>query len=148
MSNAFDWKKLLWWALGLLGAALAVRFLLPPLLPFVFGLGLALAAERPVRTKERADVSTYYGEHAHVENCLVADGCFIEGTVTDCILFRGVRVARGAHLSRCIVMQDTCIAADAILQYVIADKNVRIGPAVTLTGCEALPIVIPKGSEL
>ena len=105
-------------------------------------------AERPVRTKERADVSTYYGEHAHVENCLVADGCFIEGTVTDCILFRGVRVARGAHLSRCIVMQDTCIAADAILQYVIADKNVRIGPAVTLTGCEALPIVIPKGSEL
>ena len=105
-------------------------------------------ADRPVRTKERADVSTYYGEHAHVENCLVADGCFIEGTVTDCILFRGVRVARGAHLSRCIVMQDTCIAADAILQYVIADKNVRIGPAVTLTGCEALPIVIPKGSEL
>ena len=47
-------------------------------------------ADRPVRTKERADVSTYYGEHAHVENCLVADGCFIEGTVTDCILFRGV----------------------------------------------------------
>ena len=97
---------------------------------------LILSADRPVRTKERADVSTYYGEHAHVENCLVADGCFIEGTVTDCIL------------SRCIVMQDTCIAADAILQYVIADKNVRIGPAVTLTGCEALPIVIPKGSEL
>ena len=105
-------------------------------------------AERPVRTKERADVSTYYGEHAHVENCLVADGCFIEGTVTDCILFPGVRVARGAQLSRCIVMQDTCIAADAILRNVIADKNVRIGPAVTLTGCEALPIVIPKGSEL
>ena len=86
--------------------------------------------------------------HAHVENCLVADGCFIEGTVTDCILFPGVRVARGAQLSRCIVMQDTHIAADAILRNVIADKNVRIGPAVTLTGCEALPIVIPKGSEL
>ena len=68
-------------------------------------------------------MSTYYGEHAHVENCLVADGCFIEGTVTDCILFRGVRVARGAHLSRCIVMQDICIAADAILQYAIADKT-------------------------
>ncbi len=58
---------------------------------------------------------------------------------------RRARRAR-AHLSRCIVMQDTCIAADAILQYVIADKNVRIGPAVTLTGCEALPIVIPQGA--
>ena len=82
-----------------------------------------------------------------MEHCCSV-GCFIEGTVTDCILFRGVRVARGAHLSRCIVMQDTCIAADAIWQNAIADKTVRIGPAVTLTGCEALPIVIPKGSEL
>lgn len=50
MSDAFDWKTLLRRVLGLLAAALAVRFLLPPLLPFVFGLGVALAAERPVRT--------------------------------------------------------------------------------------------------
>ena len=104
--------------------------------------------QRPIRTKDQSNPSTYYGPDAKSVHSLVADGCFIEGTVTDCILFRGVRVARGAHLSRCIVMQDTCIAADAILQYAIADKNVRIGPAVTLTGCEALPIVIPKGSEL
>ena len=103
---------------------------------------------RPVRTKDMSNPSTYYGPDSKSINSLVADGCFIEGTVTDCILFPGVRVARGAQLSRCIVMQDTCIAADAILRNVIADKNVRIGPAVTLTGCEALPIVIPKGSEL
>ena len=104
--------------------------------------------DRPIRTKDRSNPSTYYGPDAKSVHSLVADGCFIEGTVTDCILFPGVRVARGAHLSRCIVMQDTHIAADAILRNVIADKNVRIGPAVTLTGCEALPIVIPKGSEL
>ena len=34
------------------------------------------------------------------------------------------------------------------MQELPVDKNVRIGPAVTLTGCETLPIVIPKGSEL
>ena len=38
------------WVLGLTAAALGLRYLLGPLLPFAFGLGVALAAERPVRT--------------------------------------------------------------------------------------------------
>lgn len=104
--------------------------------------------DRPVRTKERSDVSTYYGEGARVENCLVADGCFIEGTVKNCVLFRGVRVAPGAVLENCILMQDTVVGASAQLKYIISDKNVRVTPYVTLTGSEKLPLVIPKGSEL
>ena len=101
-----------------------------------------------VGRKGGAGVGRDDGVHAEGKSCLGADGCCTEGTVTDCVRCGGVRGAGGAHLCRCIVMQDGCSAADAILQYVIADKNVRIGPAVTLTGCEALPIVIPKGSEL
>ena len=104
--------------------------------------------DRPVRTKERADVSTYYGEHARVENSLVADGCIIEGTVKNCVLFRGVRVAPGAMLENCILMQDTVICEGAALKFIISDKDVRVSPYVTLTGSEKLPLVIPKGSEL
>lgn len=104
--------------------------------------------DRPVRTKERADVSTYYGEHARVENSLVADGCIIEGTVKNCVLFRGVRVAPGAVLENCILMQDTVICEGAALKFIISDKDVRVSPYVMLTGSEKLPLVIPKGSEL
>lgn len=103
--------------------------------------------DRPVRTKERADVSTYYGEHACVENSLVADGCILDGTVKNCILFRGVRVEAGAALENCIIMQDTVVSAGSRLKYIIADKNVRVAPRVTLMGSEKLPLVIPKGSE-
>ena len=105
-------------------------------------------ADRPVRTKERSDVSTYYGETARVENSLVADGCFIEGTVKNCVLFRGVRVAPGAVLENCIVMQDTVIGEGAALKYIISDKNVEIAPYVTLTGGEKLPLVLPKRAKL
>lgn len=104
--------------------------------------------DRPVRTKERSDVSTYYGETAQVENSLIADGCFIEGTVKNCVLFRGVRVAPGAVLENCIVMQDTVIGEGAALKHIISDKNVEIAPYVTLTGGEKLPLVLPKRSKL
>ena len=104
--------------------------------------------DRPVRTKERSDVSTYYGENANVENSLVADGCFIEGTVKNCVLFRGVRVARGAVLENCILMQDTTVASDATMKYIIADKDVAVSDHELLAGSEKLPLVIPKGSKI
>ena len=104
--------------------------------------------ERLVRTKERAEVSTYYGEEAAVRNCLVADGCYIEGTVEDCILFRGVHVEKGAVLRRCVIMQDTAVGRNAQLKSVIADKDVTVGEGVFLSGSERLPIIIPKGAVI
>ena len=104
--------------------------------------------ERPIRTKERADVSTYYGEKAVIRNCLVADGCYIEGELDDCILFRGVHVEAGARLRGCVVMQDTRVGAGATLAYVVADKNVCVGERMTLAGNQKLPLVLPKNSAL
>ncbi len=105
-------------------------------------------AARPVRTKERADVSTYYGMEAKTHNCLVADGCYIEGELDHCILSRGVRVSKGASLKHCVVMQDSIIGEGARFQYVISDKDVSVGAGMTLTGSPQLPLVIPKGSRL
>jgi glucose-1-phosphate adenylyltransferase len=104
--------------------------------------------ERPVRTKERADVSTYYGDSASSRNSLLADGCYIEGEVEDCILFRGVRVGKGARLRGCVIMQDTVIGENATLAYVISDKDVNVSRYVTLAGSPNLPLVIPKGGQL
>ncbi len=103
---------------------------------------------RPVRTKERSDASTYYGDEAKVTNSLVADGCYVEGMLENTVLFRGVRVEKGAQLRNCIVMQDGIVGTGALLRNVIADKDVRFSPYVTLTGSERLPMVIPKESIL
>ena len=104
--------------------------------------------DRPVRTKERSDVSTYYGEQARVENSLIADGCYIEGTVRNSILFRGVRVAPGAVVENCILMQDTAVGADATMKFIIADKDVSVSDRELLAGSEKLPLVIPKRSKI
>lgn len=104
--------------------------------------------ERPIRTKGRAEVSTYYGEDARVKNSLVADGCYIEGAIENCVLFRGVKVEKGATLKDCVIMQDAVIHAGAQLKAVIADKDVSVSAGVTLLGHEHLPIIIPKGARI
>ncbi len=102
--------------------------------------------ERPIRTKERAEVSTYYGDEARVCNCLVADGCYVEGELENCVLFRGVRIGKGVKLQNCVILQDAVIEAGAHLKCVIADKDVVIQKNCFLAGSERLPIVVPKGA--
>lgn len=102
--------------------------------------------DRPVRTKDQSNPSTFYGEEASSVNSLIADGCIIEGTVENSILFRGVHVAKGARVSNCILMQSTTVKADAILQYVITDKNVTIEPGRMLMGHGNYPIAVEKNA--
>lgn len=102
--------------------------------------------DAPILTKTRSDVSTYCDSSVKIKNCLVADGCYIEGDIEDCVLFRGVRVGRGSALKNCVIMQDTVIGEKTTLSHVITDKNVTISPYVTLTSYETFPITIAKNS--
>ncbi len=102
-------------------------------------------AERPIFTKVRDEVPAKYGLKAKVENSLVADGCIIEGQLENCVVFRGVRVGRGAVLKNCILMQDAIVGENANLNYVVADKNVVVRSDRTLCGCSSIPFYLQKG---
>ncbi len=99
----------------------------------------------PVYTKVRSSAPTKYRAGAMVSNSLIADGCVIEGTVENSIIFRGVTVARGAVIKNSIVMQDSIIGKDVALNCVIADKNTVIRDGRKLSGHETLPFFIDKG---
>ncbi len=103
---------------------------------------------RDIYTKVRDSAPSKYGENAIVKNSLISDGCEIEGTVENSILFRGVKVAKGAVIKNSIVMQDNVIGTNATLNCAITDKNVVIGDRRQLSGCETLPFFIQKGTML
>ena len=107
-----------------------------------------LFSANPVYTKTRDEVPAIYREGAQVKNSLVADGCVIEGTVENCILFRGVHVARGANLKNCIIMQDSYIEEFVELENVILDKDVTVRSHGRMIGQRQYPIVIGKGVTL
>lgn len=99
----------------------------------------------PVFTKVRDRVPTYYGEGSEVENCLLADGCILEGEVENSILFREVTVGKGADIENCILFNNAVIGEGAELKYVILDKDVTVTPGAKLIGTKKNPIIVKRG---
>ena len=101
--------------------------------------------ERPVYTKVRDEVPAIYGLGSEVKNCLIADGCNIEGKVENSILFRGVTVGKDAVVKNSIVMQGSFIGEGAQVNSVIMDKIAIIKPGQILCGTETFPVYVGKG---
>lgn len=95
-------------------------------------------------TKVKDSVPTMYRENAVIKNSLIADGCDINGTVENSILFRGVKIEEGAVVKNSIVMESGKIMKNAELSYAITDKNVTIGEGRKLAGFDTYPIVFAK----
>ncbi|MBR6768446.1 MAG: glucose-1-phosphate adenylyltransferase subunit GlgD [Clostridia bacterium] len=104
--------------------------------------------ERPIYTKVRNSAPTKYVDGATVKNSLIADGCVIEGTVENSILFRGVRVGKNAVVKNAILFQDTQILSGAFVNCVIADKNVVVRNDVMLSGHPTMPLYIEKSKMI
>ena len=100
---------------------------------------------QPIYTKVRNSAPTRYLPSAKVKNSLIADGCVIEGTVENSILFRGVHVGKGTVIKNSILMQDTFTGENVKLGCVITDKDVVIKNDRELCGHESLPFYIGKG---
>jgi len=98
----------------------------------------------PVWTKIRDDNPTRYIKGAKVSNVMAADGCVIEGEVENSVLFRGVKIAKGAKVKNCVLMQDTVVAEGATLEYVITDKNVTITENKALAGTDSFQVFVAK----
>ena len=84
-----------------------------------------------IYTKVRDRVPTYYGEDCEIEDCLIADGCMLDGEVEESILFRQVTVAKDAEVENCIL-----------------DKNVTVTPGAKLIGTKKNPIIVKRGETV
>ena len=100
--------------------------------------------DRPILTKLRDEMPTRYFPGAKVRNSLLADGCVIEGTVENCVLFRGVRIGKGAVVRNSIIMQDGHVSDGAELDNCILDKQTLVRPNSRLIAPRSYPIVIAK----
>ena len=104
----------------------------------------ALFGSNHIYTKIRDDNPTRYMEGARADNIMAADGCILQGEVQNSILFRGVKVGRGAKVKNCVLMQDTVIEPGAELEYIISDKDVTITADKKLKGTDSFPVYVAK----
>ena len=110
--------------------------------------GLFNVDNMPIYTKLRNSSPTRYADGAKVTNSYVADGCVIEGTVENSIIFRGVHIGKNTVVKNCVLLQDTYTGNNVALNCVITDKNVTIGEGRMLSGRSSMPFFIPKGAKV
>lgn len=104
--------------------------------------------KRSIYTKVSDNAPVKYDLDSKVSNSLVADGCIIEGEVENSVLFRGVKVGKGAMVKNCILMQGTVVGDNAELNYLITDKNVSICENHILTSSPQYPMYVGKGASV
>ena len=96
-----------------------------------------------VFTKIKHEAPAEYAMSSNVSNSLIANGCIIEGTVENSIIFRGVKVRKGAVVKNSIIMQKGDIEEGAQVENIITDKQVIITKDQIITARKK-PTVIKK----
>ena len=104
--------------------------------------------KRSIYTKVSDNAPVKYDLDSKVSNSLIADGCIIDGEVENSVLFRGVKVGKGAKVKNCILMQGTVVGDNAELNYLITDKNVSICENHILTSSPQYPMYVGKGASV
>ena len=105
-------------------------------------------SEHKIITTVHDEVPSFFGENSEIDNCLLADGCAIDGSIRNSVVFRNVKVGKGAKIKNCILMQDCEIGADADLSYCIIDKLSNVSAGTHLRGANDYPIILPVGYKV
>jgi glucose-1-phosphate adenylyltransferase len=88
---------------------------------------ISFTADWPVRTQEdepRAPATI--SRRGDVVNSMISHGCVIEGRVENSILSPGVRVAANAVVKNAVIMNDTVIGRESVVDFSILDKEVVV----------------------
>ena len=103
---------------------------------------------RLILTSVHNSAPVSYRKGASVRSSMIADDCVIEGTVENCVLFRGVHIGKGAVVKDSVLFNDTYVGAGAKVNCVVADIGTVISDGRVLSGCESLPVYVDKGRRV
>ena len=85
-----------------------------------------------VYSRNYASPSTLLAPGSKVSNSFVAEGCRIEGTVENSVLYTGCVVEAGASVSGAVVMPNTVVKRDSKVHYAIVGEGCTIESGVTI----------------
>ncbi len=99
---------------------------------------------RLIYTKAKNDPPARYLADSNVTHAFIGNGCKIEGKVENSILFRGVKIHKGAYIKDSIIMQNSEIGENAVIEHAILDKRTVITSGKHVIGEPDQPFVVSK----
>ena len=101
--------------------------------------------DHPLYTAARAFPPAMYAAGAFVRNSLLSEGCRVEGTVENCVLFRGVTVEGGAVVRNTVLMEGATVGRDSRLFAVCAACDAQVRAGRDLCGHPEMPLFLAEG---
>ena len=102
----------------------------------------------PIYTTTHNTPPAQYGPQAEVRNSFIANGSRIKGTVINSVISRDVIVEEGAVVKNCILFSGTKVGKNSKLEFVVADKNVKIKEVKEVVGEEEHYTYISFGANI
>ena len=87
---------------------------------------------------------TLYSKSCNISNSLIANGCFIEGTVINSVISRNVIIKKGAIIKDSVILSGSYISELSYLDKCIVDKEASINHVKKLEGTEKDPCYIKR----
>ena len=80
-----------------------------------------------IYTEDAVTLPQYIGPDAEIDRAFITQGCVIEGSVKNSVLFTGARVGAGAKIIDSVLMPGAEVAEGAVVQRALVADNVKIG---------------------
>ena len=102
----------------------------------------------PVLTKETYAPPVKYGDEADAENALIADGCVVEGSVKNAVLFRGAYVGKGCAVENAVLLPHCRLTGRVHFAGGVIGSGACLYDRVELHGHPAMPLFVAERSIL
>ena len=80
-----------------------------------------------IYTEDATALPQYIGPDAEIDQAFITQGCVIEGSIKNSVLFTGARVGAGAKVIDSVLMPGAEVAEGAVVQRALVADNVKIG---------------------
>lgn len=101
----------------------------------------------PIFTNTNDTPPTKYKKHACVKKSFLANGAIVDGAVENSIIGRDVVIGKDAVVRNCIIFAGSKVAAGAILENVIIDKDASVEKVIKLKGTDQ-PLYVKEGDTV
>lgn len=98
----------------------------------------------PIYTKTNDSVPAFYSPSAKVKNCLIANGCVVEGELENCILGRGVKVKKGVVAKNSLLLPDCVIEEGKYVENAVIDKHAVVKHVDKVVGSAEIPMYVAR----
>lgn len=87
-----------------------------------------------IYSKNPIDPAQVITENAEVNNSMIVDGCYVDGTINHSILSTDVDVQRGSEITDSVIMPGVKIGKEVVIKHAIVGENAQIGDGAVVEG--------------